>query len=329
MKKYRFYALLCMLLAVVLLADRSVPVKTAMAETVTLEVQDAVAEYALSPEQEKAAKILEENLRASGISLRADRRLYDFYGKFTVTEQEEIGAYIAEQEEKSNISIRVFVAEMSMEDEKSFLEACADALCDNGYAKEDLAVMLLNLDVYDRGVCIQGYGSCETRLNDDRIEYILDDIIEWFSEGDYVYGVKLFAEEAAYYATATDTVNSSGSVRPVGSVEYVPYYEDNSLKGKLSRMPWPFLVIAPAAVTVIGILLMIQNSGSKRTATGRTYMEQSTSGLTAQRDDYLRTAVSKTYSPRNTSSSVGGSRSSGGGGRSGGGRSHSGGSRRF
>lgn len=268
---------------------------------------------------ERAEEILRSNLERTGMSLNEDQRIYDFYGKFSRTESDEIEGWIEKKEKEGDISIRVFVAEMEMDEEKYFLEECADALCDNGYAEEDLAIMLLNLDYYNRGVCIQGYGLCETRVNDDRIEYILDDMIEYFSEDDYVYGVKLFASEAAYYAQSTD---------------FGTYFKDNSFEGKLKRMPWPMVVIVPAIVALVGILCMKGSKGGKMTTNGLTYIQNGVSGLTANKDDYVRTDVSKTYSPQSSGSSGGGGRSSGGrssggGGRSSGGRSHSGGSRRF
>ncbi len=268
-------------------------------------------------DREYARQILEENLARTGISLNKTRTVYDFYGEFDRSDWVEIEERIREKERESGISIRVFVAAMDMDVEKYFLEECADALCDGGYAEEDLAIMLLNLDTYDRGVCIQGYGLCEERVNDDRIEYILDDIIEHFSEDDYVYGVKLFATEAAYYAQSTD---------------FGKYFKDNSFEGKMKRMPWPLVIIGPAAVAFVGILLMKGSKGGKMTTNGLTYIQNGESGLTANVDDYVRTDVSKTYSPVSSGSSggrSGGGRSSGGGGRSGGGRSHSGGSRRF
>lgn len=355
MKKMRLYRWMSWVLAFGALMTWIIPAENAMAETEWDEVVVESAPVILTPgdayeepevsgeetedvfatEHTQAEQILEDNLISTGITLNGEQRLYDFFGKFNEEEQEEISSWIIDREEEGGISIRVFVAGMAVEDEKYFLEECADALCDNGYAKEDLAIMLLNLDEDNRGVCIQGYGICETKLNDDRIEYILDDIIAWFLEDDYVYGVKLFAEEAAYYVTAEEekeSVGSVGIVIPVDRSPQVPYYKDNSFKGKLNRMPWPFLVIAPMAVAGLGIFLMIQSNGSKKTTNNKTYMENETSGLTAQRDDYIRTSISRTYSPRSSGTSGGsrsGGRSSGGGGRSGGGRSHSGGSRRF
>ena len=266
---------------------------------------------------QEAEEILYENLAGTGTELNEDQRIYDFFGTFSRTELNEIESWIEKKEEEGDISIRVFVAAMDMDVEKYFLEECADVLCDGGYAEEDLAIMLLNLDTYDRGVCIQGYGLCEERVNDDRIEYILDDIIEHFSDDDYVYGVKLFATEAAYYAQ---------------SANYGVYFKDNSFEGKMKRMPWPLIILGPAIVAFVGILLMKGSKGGKMTTNGLTYIQSGVSGLTANVDNYVRTDVSKTYSPVSSGSSggrSGGGRSSGGGGRSSGGRSHSGGSRRF
>lgn len=263
----------------------------------------------------KAAEILDMALSESGQRLNEEQKLYDLCGTFSAKEAEEITERISKQEAGSGISIRVFVAKMRQFYEKEFLEECADRLCDGGYASEDLAIMLLNLDEDDRGVCIQGYGLCESRLNDDRIEYILDDIITFFGKEDFVYGTKLFATEAAYYANSTD---------------YGTYYSDRSFEGKMKQMPWFFLVVISAVVAVVGILLMKWTAGGRMTVNDKTYMQSDKSGLTAKRDDFIRTSVTKTYSPRSSgSSSGGGSRSSGGGGRSSGVRSHSGGSRRF
>lgn len=264
-------------------------------------------------EYENAAQMIEYYLEETGMSLNEEQRLYDFVGQFSEKQKKALEASIKEQEEAGGISIRVFVAKMGKQFEKFFLEELADRLCDKGYASEDLAMMLLNLDQTDRGVFIRGYGLCERQINDDRTEYILDDVIECFLDKDYDKGVELFAKEAAYYAKSDN---------------FSEYYKDNSFWGKMSRIPWAFLVIISGVISATGIGIMKKNMGGKQAAGGKTYMQGENSGLVANRDDFLRTSVSKTYSPR-SSGSGGGGRSSGGGGRSRGGRSHSGGSRRF
>ncbi len=274
------------------------------------EEDEAYSDYAV------AAELLESRLLESGQQLNAEQRLYDLYGKFSLTEQEEISEWIVKKETEGQVSIRVVVTALDMYYEKYFLEEFADRLCDNGYASEDLVIMLLNLDEYNRGACIQGYGICEYRVNDHRIEYILDDIIACFRSEDYSAGVKLFATEAAYYAVTAD---------------YFSRYEDNSFAGKMKRMPWLFLFGLPGIVTLVGMFSLACGKISAKGVNGRTYMQSAGSGLTAKRDEYVRTSVSRTYCPRSSGSAGGGSsgRSSGGGGTSRGGRSHSGGSRRF
>lgn len=342
MKKMKLHKIIWMFFVLVLAVGCFAPAHAAGAETLSENLRDALDEFYEASEEdayfeleteedyyeedseerqdsvyEEAESILYGKLEMFGMNLNAGQRVYDLFGKFSRTDLNEIEEWIAKKEKEGDISIRVFVAEMDMDVEKYFLEECADALCDNGYAKEDLAIMLLNLDYYNRGVCIQGYGLCEERVNDDRIEYILDDIIEHFSDDDYVYGVKLFATEAAYYAQSTN---------------FGKYFKDNSFEGKMKRMPWAVIVIAPVAVALVGVLLMKGSKGGKMTTNGLTYIQNGISGLTANKDDFVRTDVSKTYSPQSSGSSggrSGGGRSSGGGGRSSGGRSHSGGSRRF
>ncbi len=271
---------------------------------------------ALSGRAEASLGLLKEMQEETGLYLNSDSRLYDFYGEFDFDEVSELENWIEAKEQEGDISIRVFVAEMEKRYEKAFVEDCADALCDGGYAEEDLVLLLLNLDAYDRGACIQGYGLCEDRVDDDRIEYMLDDIIECFADGDYFGGVKLFATEAAYYA---------------GSTDYNTYYKDNSFRGKLSRMPWAAVGLTPAGIAALGVFLMMRTNDNRKKMAGKTYLYNDNSGITATKDDYVRTSVSKTYSPRSSSSggTRSGGRSSGGGGRSRGGRSHSGGSRRF
>ncbi len=265
-------------------------------------------------ERRVASELLDGYQQAMGMALNAERKVYDFAEQFSANEEEKINQWFEEKEAEGQISIRVVTAKMHMRYEKYFLEECADRLCDAGYASEDLVLMLINLDPQYRGVCIQGYGICETRVNDDRIEYILDDVIECFKEDDYLYGTRLFATEAAYYANSTS---------------YTTYYKDNSFAGKLRRMPVPLLLLAPLAIAAAGVAIMRHTAEGRMTADGRTYIQSDNSGITAKRDEFLRTSVSRTYSPRSSGSSSSGGRSSGGGGRSSGGRSHSGGSRRF
>ena len=208
---------------------------------------------------------------------------------------------------------------------------------------ENASLMLINME--DRIVTIQGYGDCEFWLNNDRIEYMLDWVYEDLTRGDYYAAAETFAEKTAYYMNQNTGVSTEyepgqdygetygGESNYYGDVlqetytagEYVGMWLSDSLLGTL--------LVAVVGSTV-ACLIIGSNRKTKVTVQAATYMDQSNSGLTAKRDDYLRTTVTKVRRPKESSSSGGsrsssGGRSSGGGGRSSGGRSHSGGSRRF
>lgn len=203
---------------------------------------------------------------------------------------------------------------------------------------ENASMMLINME--DRMVTIQGYGDCEYWLNNDRIEYILDWVYEDLSLGDYYAAAETFAEQTVYYMGQDNGV----------STEYEPgqdygesydgpsdYYSEplqerytagEYLGRKLSETFFGSLLLAVAG-SVVACLIIGLNRKTRVTVHAATYMDQHNSGLTARRDDYLRTTITKIRRPTESGSNSHGGRSSGGGGRSSGGRSHSGGSRRF
>ncbi len=203
---------------------------------------------------------------------------------------------------------------------------------------ENASMMLINME--DRMVTIQGYGDCEYWLNNDRIEYILDWVYEDLSLGDYYAAAETFAEQTVYYMGQDNGV----------STEYEPgqdygesydgpsdYYSEplqerytagEYLGRKLSETFFGSLLLAVAG-SVVACLIIGLNRKTRVTVHAATYMDQQNSGLTARRDDYLRTTITKIRRPTESGSNSHGGRSSGGGGRSSGGRSHSGGSRRF
>ncbi|WP_312369294.1 TPM domain-containing protein [Lachnoclostridium sp.] len=233
---------------------------------------------------------------------------------------------------------------------KGFLEDYIDENLDNGTFTEDVAI--LYFDSTYRWLNIQGYGSAENILNDDRIETILDKISSYFGENDYYNAFLNFGKNAKYYATlqSTNSGNSSNSSQN-GSNNTSPNGSHgnnyNSGHGQTSQnnyndtqrqfvenvlyKTW-FQLLAAIIIGVITVAIMASRSGGRVTINNHTYLNEGNSGIVARRDDYISTSVTKVKRPEpnhttNTSSS-GGGRSSGGGGVSSGGRSHSGGGRR-
>lgn len=234
---------------------------------------------------------------------------------------------------------------------KRFLEDYIDENCNNGTFTEDVAI--LYFDSTYRWLNIQGYGSAENILSDDRIETILDKISSYFREDDYYNAFLNFGKHAKYYATlqSTNSGNSSnnsqnGSNNPSPNGSYGNNY--NNGHGQTSQNNYSdaqrqfvenvlyktwFQILAAILIGVITVAIMASRSGGRVTINNHTYLNEGNSGIVARRDDYISTSVTKVKRPEpnnNTTNTTnhGSFRSSGGGGVSSGGRSHSGGGRR-
>ena len=268
-------------------------------------------------------------------------RIYDYADLLTEEDETELELkyYLWGQEEETDI-VLVTTDDMEGKSDQVYLEDFQDELYfTQDILAENASMMLINME--DRVVTIQGYGDCEFWLNNDRIEYILDWVYEGLVDGDYFVAAESFGEQTAYY------MNQDKGV----STEYEPgqdygesydgpsdYYTEplnerytawEYLSMQLSEALFGSLLLAVAGSS-IACLIIGWNRKTKVTVYSATYMDQQNSGLSAKRDDYLRTTVTKIRRPKESSSGgSSGGRSSGGGGRSSGGRSHSGGSRRF
>ena len=269
-------------------------------------------------------------------------RVYDYADLLTQDEEAELEQlYYQWGLEAETDIVLVTTDDMEGKSDKVYLEDFQDALYfTQDVLAENASMMLINME--DRVVTIQGYGDCEFWLSNDRIEYILDWVYEGLVDGNYFAAAESFGEQTVYY------MNQDKGV----STEYEPgqdygesyggpsdYYTEplnerytawEYLSMMLSEAFFGSLLLAVSGSS-IACLIIGWNRKTKVTVYPATYMDQNNSGLSAKRDDYLRTTVTKVRRPKESSGSGGSSvgRSSGGGGRSSGGRSHSGGSRRF
>lgn len=276
---------------------------------------------------------------AEAASLQKER-VYDYAELLTAEEEAELEQqyYLWSAQAQTDI-ILVTTDNMEGKSDKVYLEDFQDELYFvQGMLAEDAAVMLINME--DRIVTLQGYGDCEFWLNNDRIEHILDWVYAELTRAAYYDAAISFAEQTVYYMEQDQGV----------STEYKPGQDYGEAYGgpsdyyskplKEMYTVWEYLGVI-LSETLFGALLfgligatvacLIIASGRKAKVTvyHATYADQNNSGLTANRDDYLRTTVTKIRRPKDSGGGHSGGRSSGGGGRSSGGRSHSGGSRRF
>lgn len=271
---------------------------------------------------------------SSAYAAPEDQKVYDNYGLFTEDEANQLEEIAKENGEKGKVDI-VIITEASIGDKtrKKYLEDFYDQY-GFGYNKEfgDAALILINMDPSDRGVEIQGYGEAEYYLNNDRIEYVLDDIVPLLSDGRYYDAMVQFAEETAYYMNEKKGVNTSN---PVGGENSGEYYGESSYDGpsnyygeKQSNILFNPLVQLGISLVIGAIVVgsMAYGSGGRMTVNNNTYIDNQHSMVVARRDDYIRTVTTRVRKPSNNG---GGGRSSGGGGISSGGSSHSGGGRGF
>ncbi len=285
--------------------------------------------------------LTEEQLSGNEEKVNLEKtKIYDGAGLLTTGEEEELERqfYLWGQEAKTDI-ILVTTENMAGKTDMVYLEDFQDEL----YYTEDVlaenaALMLINME--DRMVTIQGYGDCEFWLSNDRIEYMLDLVYEYLTQGDYYGAAMSFGEQTVYYMSQDKGVSTEyepgqdyGEAYGGESDYYTEPLNERYIAGEylgkvLSESFFGSLLTAVAISTVVCLIIGL-NRKTKTTVYATTYMDQQNSGLSARRDDYLRTTVTKIRRPKESSGSSGGGRSSGGGGRSSGGRSHSGGSRRF
>lgn len=156
-----------------------------------------------------------------------------------------------------------------------------------------VVVIVINTDIYDRGIEIRAYGLAE--------DYISDQEAYNMTGGNVLTNLT----NGNYYNALT---------------ELVDLLEEEILSSKLFKAILPHIIIAVSAIVVAIIVLtsVIFSRGGSRTVSGATYIDRSKARVLGSYDRYMRTTVSKT--PRSSNSS---------GGSSGGGRSSSGGGRSF
>ncbi len=266
-----------------------------------------------------------------------DQKVYDFYGLFSEEEVTDLEAVCEKYGEEGKIDIVMITDDLNGGSRKKYLEDFYDEY-GFGYNQEfgDTAMILINMDSNDRGVEIQGYGSAEYYIHNDRIEYMLDDIVKLLQDGDYYGAMEEFAVQAAYYMNEEKGVNTSPATGDAGSGNYYgesgydgpsDYYGSAGTSGDRLFYKTSFQILIAVIIGAVTVGIMAVNSGGRITVHNKTYLDEQHSGVVARRDDYIRTSTTKVKRPSNNNHGSG--RSSGGGGISSRGHSHSGGGRSF
>lgn len=277
------------------------------------------------------------SLAASTSEEDSKQYVYDNYGMFSDKEIKDLTDSCVKYSEKAQADIIMITSDdLGGKQPKTYMEDFYDEK-GFGYDKEfgNTVIMLVNMEEGNRSVTIQGYGKAEYYVNNDRIEYMLDDITPLLKDGNYKKAFVEFAKESAYYMNEEKGVKEAPASSDPNSGNY---YGESSYDGpsnyygqKAKNLFYNTFVQLGIALAIgaatVGVMAF--NSGGRMTAQGRDYMDGSNSGITESRDNYLRTTTTRVKKPTPQASNGGGPRSSGGGGVSSGGNSHSGGSRGF
>ncbi|MDF2587818.1 MAG: beta-propeller protein methanol dehydrogenase [Anaerocolumna sp.] len=264
-----------------------------------------------------------------------DQMIYDPYGLFTDDEITKLESLSSEYGEEGKVDLVIITTDdLNGNSVKTYLENYYD---NNGfgYDKEfgDAVLLLINMEPGKRSVTIQGYGQAEYYVNNDRIEYMLDDITPLLSDGRYFDAMEEYLKQAAYYMNEEQGVKISPATGAQGSGYGYGESSYNGPSNYYGTQDDPiyynslFQLAVALIIGAVSVGVMAYNAGGRVTTNNRTYLDQKNSRIVASRDDYIRTTTTRVKKP--SSNNNGGGRSSGGGGISSGGHSHSGGSRGF
>lgn len=252
--------------------------------------------------------------------------VFDYEGYLSESEASKLEEKLADTSKDADCQIIVITSNsLDGKDATTYLEDFFDSGFDQKTIQEDSVLLVFGKNSSGRFVEIQGYGICEYYMNNDRIENTLDEIIPYLKEEEYYDAFVQFSKEVKYYMGLDHGV-SFDPTKPHGETATA------SSKKPFYYTVW-FQLLISCGIGAVAVLCMAHTSGGTMTAGGKDYFDSSHSGVTARRDDYIRTTITKMKKPDppTTTSSHSGyrGRSSGGGGVSRGGHSHSGGGRSF
>lgn len=226
------------------------------------------------------------------------QHVYDDAGLFTNDEIGRLDKLIEKIEKKDEVDLYV----LTTSDAQGYTsDIYNDYFFDEGHNKkqlfnEDTIILLINME--NREVWLNCYGSTEETFDSDTITSVTDNIASYLSDGDYYEGCKAGLKDVQMYLEKN----------------YVIFHA------------W-FQIVVALGISGIIVAIMACSRKTPMTANANTYFDQQNSRLRFHHDNYIRTTVTKVRKPQNNSSGGGGGSGHHSGGPSG--HSHSGGGSHF
>lgn len=234
----------------------------------------------------------------------SSQKVYDFAGLLTPTEVAELESLSNKYSQKREVDIIILTTNDTQgKDVVQYMEDFYDEK-GLGYDKAHGNTAILTLDMQNRESYVAGFYKGEEYLDNSRCDLIQDKITPYLSSGDYYKAFETYIELSYEYMGVKPGVNPE------------------NLLFKL----W-FQVLISLAIAGVIVFIMAYNSGGRVSTGGNTYLDANNSGITNQKDVFVRTTTTKRRKPSNNSNGGGGGRI--GGGMTGGGHSHSGSRRSF
>ncbi|CEG23735.1 hypothetical protein BN1080_02739 [Planococcus massiliensis] len=227
--------------------------------------------------------------------------IYDNAGLLTEREIVELEALAAELSEKQDADFLFLTTDST--DGQSIISYMGDFFDDWAEENNQENAVLLTIDMGSREVYLAGFGTAETKLDNDRVQQVLDRIMPYMGAGDYGGAFRETVTTASRY------------------MEFRPGANPESIIHKL----W-FQAGVPLLAAAVIVGSMVMNAGGRVTTTARTYVDGTNTRVRSQQDRFRNKTVSRRRVPK---SNGGGGGFGGGGGMTGGGRSFSGGGRSF
>lgn len=229
---------------------------------------------------------------------KTESAVNDFAGLYT---EEEIASF---EEKMRNMSQEYdcnVVAVILDNDERNSSELSAPEKFSEAFLNLDgpksTVVLWLNVSRANRAMCLLGYGSAEGKITSSEADEIVRDLRQYVID----YQSSAYSDRSLYVNMMNEFIEIT----------------DTEMRRPYFFLTWWFHLALGVLLGLIVVLVLVKNSGGKMTATARTYLNETLSGLLGRRDIYTHTTYVRTRK----------SSSSGGGG--GGGHSHSSGGGRF
>ncbi len=182
----------------------------------------------------------------------------------------------------------------------------------NGYGVgADKAGLLMLINMADRDVWISTTGKAIDIFTDNRINSMLDGIVDHLPEGDYSAACNSFMADVENYAAQGVP---SGQYR----VEQEAPYRGTYWERALGLMTSPLVIIIPILIAIAATVIITLSNKGRVTVTPQTYEEMGSFVVTREVNDFVREHLTQVKIERDSGSGssthMGGSGSSHGGG---------------